>query len=196
MPIRFQQPPSVSDEVVRKGLNEVAQTHRFGIAAETIGGAIDTSNITSPHIVFSARLDNLRDGKGVESAQPESWRYFVGSRSAEVGIGGGRQNNFLGVNTGPFNEGMQRTLQSVESDPRVQAEDFECRLLRVNALSLAALWLKNKGKGDDLIIPLGPAPAPFVAEKIYGRTEYNELLTKAARSKRDLEPPVPLSTTG
>ena len=92
MAIRFSTPPSESDDAVRHGLAEIAQTHAGGIRAEAVGGAIDPTSFTSPHQVYFARLDDLKQGKGVGSAKPQGWRYFVGplaGRAAEVAAGDG-----------------------------------------------------------------------------------------------------------
>ena len=195
MPIRFSTPPIESDNAVHQGLEEIAQTHAKGIAPEAAGGAIDPTSVTLPHLVYSARLDDLRNGKGIASAKPHGWRYFLGSqggRAAEVSLGGAAHGyTFQGLNTGQLNDAMQRLLQSVQSDPRVQANDFECRLLQANALNLAAIWLKNKGDGDDLLVPLNSIAPQLQAGRLYTAKEFNDLLATAARAKRDLEPESP-----
>jgi hypothetical protein len=199
MAIRFSTPPSESDDAVRHGLAEIAQTHAGGIRAEVVGGAIDPTSFTSPHQVYFARLDDLKQGKGVGSAKPQGWRYFVGplaGRAAEVAAGGsGQTYAFRGLNTGQINEQMQALLQSVASDPRVQAQDFECRLLQLNALNLAVLWLKSKASTGDLFVPINSALPEFEAGRIYQADEFNKLLTTAALNKRDLEPPAPANVT-
>jgi hypothetical protein len=199
MAIQFRTPPSESDDAVRQGLAEIAQTHAGGIRAEAVGGAIDPTSFTSPHQVYFARLDDLKQGKGVASAKPQGWRYFVGplaGRTAEVAAGGsGQAYAFQGLNTGQINVDMQKLLQQIASDPRIQAQDFECRLLQVNALNLAVLWLKSKTPGGDLLIPINSVLGEFEAGHIYQIDAFNKLLTTAALNKRDLEPPTPTNVT-
>jgi hypothetical protein len=199
MAIQFSAPPTESDDAVRQGLLEIAKTYRSGINAEAAGGAIDPSSFTSPHQVYFARLDDLRDGKGVGSAHPQGWRYFVGpsgGRTAEVSAGGSSDSyTFVGLNTGQLNEQMQRLIQVLASDSRVEAQDFECRLLQVNALNLAVLWLKAKSSGDDLFVPINSVAPGLQAGHIYETDEFNRLLTAAALKKRDLEPPAPANAT-
>jgi hypothetical protein len=50
-------------------------------------------------------------------------------------------------------------------------------------LYFTALWLKNEQDGADVVIPLQPAPAPFMAGRKYAPVEIRSLLAEAARAR-------------
>lgn len=192
MPVSFAKAPEESDRAVKVGLDEIFRLHPQTRMLSGIGGGLETTSTSSPHQVYTLRLDDLRNGKGIASAQLDGWRYLVrtpGSvHSAEVGLGGGGNSmEFRGLNTGQTTESMANLLQAAESNPTIRNGDFECALLRANALNLAAVWFKDQKGTQDYIVPLSPAPRAFTVGKLYSIAEFDALLIGVARNKRALE---------
>lgn len=71
-------------------------------------------------------------------------------------------------------------LRAAETLGPVQEGTFELRLLRVPALYLVALW-RHASAGDDLFMPLDPAPAPFEARRAYTDSDFAKLTAGLAR---------------
>jgi hypothetical protein len=189
MPVRFPSPPQEPDRAVENGLSEIRRASQPAAGAP-LAELASFSSTRYPLEVFSARLDDLREGQGVASAQPHGWRYLLGSAPTVASAEVARKRDsdeylFLGVNSGPFSESLEKTLANVSEDDRVRNGDFECRVLRVNSLYLVALWLHSSASEKDLFVPLAPTFSPFVAGRIYSMREFNELLTAAAREKPD-----------
>jgi hypothetical protein len=144
-----------------------------------------------PHQAFNLGLDAITAGKGLEGAKPVGWRFLLGQPSQDPAVaaeveGSLGQHNFSGLNRGPFVAQTLKAMRLAENDPRVSDGDFEPRFLRVPALYVVALWLKERNSGNDLVIPLEPAPPNLAPGRIYTGLEFtHELETQA----RQLVPP-------
>lgn len=195
MALKFPDPPKESVSALRSSLARLATSAIGGMAAvhglkaDELGGA----KPSMPHQVFSLGLDNLIGGAGLEEAKPVAWRYLVGTGTAAVAsaevnvdpVGGGHK--FAQINSGPFSAGTLAAIESLERDSRIASNSYEVRVLRVPALYVTAVWLKNKAQGPDVIVPLAPTNPIFEAGHFYGPEEFENLLRRAA----DQKPPSP-----
>jgi hypothetical protein len=116
-------------------------------------GRAEGLDVAAPHDVYTVGLDALAAGGGLEAAEPVGRRVLLmrGADSvatAELddpeGAGG------LSANEGPFAEATARAISRVESWPEVADGDYELRVLRLPALYLMALWLKDESGDRDL----------------------------------------------
>jgi hypothetical protein len=87
---------------------------------------------------------------------------------------------------GPFVHSTVDALRAAEALEPVRDADFELRLLRVPALNLLVLWL-HTAEGEDLFIPLEPAPHPFDARRSYPEPEFAALVTASTQRALDLQ---------
>jgi hypothetical protein len=87
------------------------------------------------------------------------------------------------VNTGPFVAATRDGIAQAEALPDVQNGAFELTLLRVSALYVIALWLKNSRGGEDIIIPLPPAPPYLTAGRPHRPADVVSRLQQAARER-------------
>src|SRR6266550_29835 len=140
-----------------------------------------------PHQAYNLGLDAITSRQGLEAAKPVGWRFLLGqpakdpSLAAEV-EGSLGQHNFAGLNRGHFVAETLKAMRLPESDQRVRDGDFEPRFLRVPALYVVALWLKERNSGDDLLVPLEPAPPNLTPGRIYTGSEFmQELQTQASQ---------------
>lgn len=126
-------------------------------------------SLAAPHPVFDLRADLIAAGAGLEAARLTGWRYLVAGperavAAAEIAIeengsGGRRTSSASHINTGPFVAAFEDAIQLAESLPDVKEGSFELRLLRISALLLMVLWLKSDEGGEDILVPLDPAPS-------------------------------------
>ena len=80
------------------------------------------------------------------------------------------------------------------------AGNYEVRMLRVPALYVVALWLKDLDGDDDLIVPLVPAPAFLEAGRAYREAEFLDTLEaprasgSTSTTRLRAEKPIPSSS--
>ena len=87
------------------------------------------------------------------------------------------------ANEGPFVESTADAIDQAERDPELADGDYEVRVLRIPALYVMALWLKDERGGADVLIPLDPTPAPLEAGRKYAPAELSSTLAEAARAR-------------
>jgi hypothetical protein len=180
--------PTLSDAALRtleNGLQDLAQREAFGdrrlAAAEPAGIAV-----AAPHDVYSLGLEPLAEGRGLEAAQWVSRRCLVldGDRpiaAAELPDPDGSQG--FATTEGRFAEATAQAIRAAEETPG----EYELRLLRVPALYLMALWLKDRDGEDDVLVPLDPAPAELQPNERYSELQLLERLRDRARSRLEFD---------
>jgi hypothetical protein len=160
-------------------------------------------DLAAPHVVYTLNLDDIARGVGLESARPTTWRYLLvrGDRalaSAEVytqdDLGA---TGYAHTNEGQFVAETMEAIEVAEELPEVADGEYELRLLRIPALYLMALWLKDQVGDKDLLLPMRPSPTPISAHHAYVESALFEILrplaTKqlelASQTETDDEPP-------
>jgi hypothetical protein len=144
-------------------------------------------SLTTPHHVYSVPLERLAEEHRIrDAAELVGWRVLLEEDQrvvAAVEIPG-RDPTTGGaiVNRGGFAEATVTALRGAEGHERVAAERLELRLLRVNALYLLALWLHPAEGGDDVFVPLAPAPPPLRAGTAYESQAFEAEVFEMARA--------------
>lgn len=191
MPLNLAGEPVGGPELIQSALGRLRARGPVRLAA---GGRAAVSAAV-PHPVFDLHLDELVAGAGLERVHPAGWRYLImeGGRAvaaAEVDTDtGGNATAVSVVNTGPFVAATREGIQQAEALPDVQQGAFDLTLLRVAALYVIALWLKNSQGGDDIIIPLPPAPPYLTPGQTYRPEEFLQRLRDAARQRATFPEP-------
>ncbi len=178
MPIVTPELPPAAVDAVRRA---VAATGRFPRRAR---GEL---SLTTPHRIFSAPLGQLAAGGRIaDLAEPVGWRALLEEDQRVVAAIElpGRDTPGAGavVNRGAFVDSTVKALHDAERHERAGAERLELRLLRLDALYLLALWLHPVGDGDDLYVPLAPAPPPLRAGDAYDSQSFEAQVSELARS--------------
>jgi hypothetical protein len=178
VPIVTLELPSAAIEAVQRAL---AATGRFPRRA---GGAL---SLTTPHPVYSASLEQLAAGERIaDSAELVGWRALLEEDQHVVAAVElpGREPEGAGavVNRGSFVESTVTALRGAENHERADAERLELRLFDASALYLRALWLHSLDGGDDLFVPLAPAPDPLRAETVYDSERFHAEVSALARA--------------
>jgi hypothetical protein len=145
-----------------------------------------------PHPVYELGLDDLAEGKGLEAARLVAWRYLLidnnqvrqAAEITEDPRSGGSQFNAL---TSGFAAGAEQAFGLAERLPEVQKTAYEVRSLRVPALYVMALWLRDSHGGEDRFIVLPPTFPPFPPLQPYKGSDLLALLHQQAARKAPLE---------
>ena len=91
------------------------------------------------------------------------------------------------MNEGPFVQSTERVLGVVEDFPEVVSGSYEPRMLKIPALYVVALWLKDLRADDDLFVPLDPAPAFLETGRAYREGEFLDALEGPARQRLEFD---------
>ncbi|HYP48092.1 MAG TPA: hypothetical protein VEQ61_05595 [Thermoleophilaceae bacterium] len=185
MTLRVADPTRESVEVVQQNLSELAGRSAFRGRAL---GRVNPLNVAlaAPHDVYSLGLEELAEGASIDSAQPVGRRFMVmdGDRPvASAEVAGRQDGSGFQANEGPFVAATARAIEQAEEDPELADGDYELRVLRIPALYLMALWLKDENGDGDLVIPLDPAPTPLESGRRYRPEEVLAELQTVARER-------------
>jgi hypothetical protein len=127
-------------------------------------------------------------GEGLAAAKLGGWRALVLQGSKPVAavefIGGsGDPKDFKSLNQGPYVQGTVSALAAAEAAAQVIQNDFEPRVLQIPSIYLMALWLH--GSGENLFVPMEPAPGRLKANQIYTEAKFfREAFDLASRRKQ------------
>lgn len=173
-----------SVETVRSQLAGLASRTAFRERALTRANPAGLA-LAAPHDVYSLGLRDLAGGASLDAATVVGRRFIVmdGDQpiaSAEVAD---QDGSGFQANEGPYVESTAAAIERAERDPELADDDYEVRLLRIPALYVVALWLKNERGGADVLIPLDPAPAPLEAGRKYEPAEVLRAVVEAARAR-------------
>lgn len=200
MSIKPSSPPSEALNSLQNGLGQIrtmpGAAPARGFAAALSDGHEPHWDEGLPHQAYNLGLDAINSGQGLAAAQPVGWRFLLGQPSqdptvaAEVSHASG-QHEFAGLNRGPFVAQTLSAMKKAELDSEVRDGDFEPRLLRVPALYVVALWLKERTTGKDILIPLDPAPPSLTPGRHYTANEFMAELNALSARTTGLAPHAP-----
>jgi hypothetical protein len=159
MPLNVPDAPSgVPDKVMSK-LHVFADGGKFTTSALR-GARKDQLGLSTPHQVFSMGLDDITSGGGLDRARPVGWRFLIqeGGRliaSAETTLAPDGTHEVSQFTEGQFDAATDNAVKAVRNLPKLEADGFELRLLRIPSVYVMALWLHGP---TDLLVPIPPSP--------------------------------------
>jgi len=182
MALRFQTPP---DRALRSTTAALDALRTAPVPGFPIEAALAAPALRYPHVVYNMRLDDLAAGKGLETAAPTGWAHITGAPGtvgllAEVKYD---TQEFSQLNQGPFASGIADSIATVESEPTVQAGDYELNVLRIPGIYVIALWLKDAQGISDAIVPVPPVPPEFEAGRFYTAAQFTEIARGMAQRR-------------
>jgi hypothetical protein len=184
MDMQFVQPPAEVMDVAIAGLRHMAE---HSSSRELRRHPPDQLRLIYPQQVYLLGLDDIRAGRGLESAKHSGWRYLVQAPDgrpiaiAESVTDPSGAQVFAHLNYGPFVTGTAEALRIAE---QTNLPSAEARLLEIPALYLVALWLQHRDGAT--LIPVAPAPPGIEANRSYPARELLNLLQERARQLPDI----------
>ncbi|MDJ0597692.1 MAG: hypothetical protein QNJ37_02445 [Crocosphaera sp.] len=206
MAIKINQPPNKSQEALIKGLNSLppglARSNRGRSFAETANQEKPGSPHSVQHPVYTVGLQDLVDS-GLNSAKQISWRYLFPKRNeqeddmaAEVAYDENEDShNFLNTEESDFVGGTMATLNKARRLDRSKKYNYELRVLKIPAIYVYVLWLKDEEGNEDLFLPIEPTIEPLSAKEEYSNDEFIEILEKAALVQLEAQQAIQLPET-
>ena len=193
MPIEFGTPPADADKAAAAGVLEVHRAEAPGRArARSLREVRDGGRrLAAPHAVHNLRLTDLEKPGRLRDAPLTAWRYLVEQgdatvASAEVGVDPkGAVRGFDHLNEGPFVQATAAAQKAAARLPQVRDGRVEARIVRIPALYVMALWLKDLDGDDDVVVPMAPAPPFLEANRPYTEREFLKALSGPAKARAE-----------
>lgn len=191
MPIHFASPPGDALSALRRGLQALQTAQRLDARGGAALAVPEAPSAMKPHPVYELGLDDLAAGKGLEAARPVAWRYLLVAnnqmrQAAEIIPGPGGSSQF-GALTNGFVSGADEAFRMIDQLPELKQRSYEIRGLRVPALYVMALWLKDLQGDQDRFIVLPPTFPPVQALHSYSAPDLLAVLRQMAARKAPLE---------
>jgi hypothetical protein len=180
MPLDFPEPPKESLASLREGLQRLPARNKSAFSTESSGGQIP--RISQAHQVFVLNPQEVMAGKGLDAARPTSWRYLLdqdtsglaensSTATAEVAYQGGT-HVFSNLQHGWMANATRQAVKVGLELEAVRDGTFELRVLRLPAVRIDSVWLKNKVAGDDIVVPIRSAIESLSAFRPYSGDEF------------------------
>lgn len=171
-------------EAVRLQLSELAG--RAGFRNRALAQADPLAiGLAAAHDVYNLGLDQIVAGAGIDDAERVGRRFLVLDGDAPVASAevSGADGAGFASNEGPFVAATAAAIAHAENDPELADGAYELRVLRIPALYVMALWLRDDDGRGDVVIPMGPAPAPLEALRAYAPDELLSQLREPAAER-------------
>lgn len=188
MPIKKPDIPEASVAELQRAMTlEANRAGRFAIMAEgALGGA---PVLRFAHETYALTLDQVMQSVAPDQAAAKSWRYVVpgaqGPSFAEVretAGDGGTRHQYTQASEGRQSQLSAEALRWVHDEAELGDDTYEARVLRVPALHVDAVWLKNLTQlGADLYAPVRPLEGLLETERLYTPNDFFDALREAAR---------------
>jgi hypothetical protein len=161
------------------------------LGLEVAGGTPAT--LTDPHQVFTIDRSDLIGGAGLDKAQAVGWRYLGGAQGplggsapaptvvAEVAVRDGLPS-FTNRQEGWLAKRTRETMDIAAKLPEIGSGSYELRMLRLPSVqNTDAIWLKNKGDGSDVVIPIASRSPELVSGKAYSANDFLKITREVAK---------------
>jgi len=192
MSIEYPKPPAEADRAANDGVLDVHRSETRGRAPARSLRDIGEGGrrLASPHAVHNLGLADVAKPGRLADAPMTAWRYLVEEAgatvaSAEVGVDArGAVRGLDHVNEGPFVKGTAAAQKAAAKLPQVRDGKVEARVIRIPALYVMALWLKDLDGDDDVVVPMAPAPPFLEANRPYTEREFLRAVAGPAKARQ------------
>jgi hypothetical protein len=197
MPIDIAQPPPASISSLSTVLPKIAGNRGIASKAPLLAQGANrmlqeqgASNAPTPMLsspVYVLGLDAIVAGRDLSAAKLAMWTHFFPSArdgddqlmAADVNADTSR---FASLKEGPQVRAFYRQVQALQQAPDIGLRSFELAQLRIPALHVKAVWLKDKGGTSDVVIPIAPTDPALTPGRRYSVRELLAALRPAAET--------------
>jgi hypothetical protein len=197
MPLDIPQAPAASISSLNAVLPKVAGNPGIARQAPLISqgatralqekGASDAPKPAFSSPVYVVGLDAILAGRDFSTAKLSLWTHFFPS-----GVNGDNQvvaaevnadtSRFAALKEGPQVLGFYQQVRALQQAPDIGSRSFELAQLRIPALHVNAIWLKDKAGTGDVVIPIAPTDPALTPGRRYSVPEFLAALRPAAES--------------
>jgi hypothetical protein len=150
-------------------------------------------SISEPHPAFAMTATEV--SKRVTpalGALPIGWRYLV-VRGDELAIATVRedlesgQHYFSEYNVSRFSAATPIAIRNAHAFAASDPANYDLRFLSVAAIHIATIWLKHAEGDADRFIPFGPVNASLAPGRVYGVSEFVDILAPVAVASIEMQ---------
>lgn len=189
MPILFPDLPQETRKFFVKHLSKMEPLYLERRDDHSLGGHFSSEDLRLPMQVFTTEVSSFQREPAGFSPVEHGWLAFIGetlpSRTAEIAVveePGSKRMVFLGLSSGPQINDIGRQIEVLQYESSLNGMSLVCRLLRIQALNLATIWLKAFDPRNDVFMPLVPVWAPF-QQTLYRTSQFISTLAEAEKNK-------------
>jgi hypothetical protein len=170
---------------------QLAQSATRALQEQGAGGA-PRPLLSAPTYVLG--LDAIVTGRDLSAAKLSLWTHFFaaspdGDNQVVAADVNADTSRFASIKEGPQILEFYRQVQALQQAPDIAARSFELAQLRVPALHVKAVWLKDKAGTGDVIIPIPPTDPTLTAGRRYSIADFLAALRPSAeRAIADTDP--------
>src|SRR5262245_59825307 len=150
MPIKAAKPSAAVSNVIREHLVDISSVGRF--RTKRLAAAAPASlSLAAPHRVYTLGLSDIKGSNPDGKAKASAWRYLVLENGSAIAAAEALQPTasakpvFSHTNESAFVDATAKAIEAAEQLPVVRAGQYELAVLRVPALYLVAVWLRDAG---------------------------------------------------
>jgi|HubBroStandDraft_1064217.scaffolds.fasta_scaffold342815_1 hypothetical protein len=196
MPIDIPPPPPASISSLSAALSRIAAAHSLAAQAPSLARSANravrergTADVSTPVLsspVYVLGLDAIVAGRDLAGAKLGLWTHFLPSAqgaddvvSADVSADTSR---FASLNEGPQVLGFFRQVRTLQQAADLGPQSFGLAQLRVPALHVEAVWLRDRAGTGGIVIPVAPTSPALSAGRRYSVAEFLAALRPAAEA--------------
>jgi hypothetical protein len=204
MPLEIAQPPSQSLVSLSATLPQLAAragvarqapliTHVLELATQHPSALAVTPVapvLSSP--VYVLGLDKIAGRRGLSTTQLVAWTHLLPSAGTDVVAADTKADSheFLALTQGPHPNAFVQQVQSLQSSSEVAGHSYQLAQIRVPALHVNAVWLRDKDGTSDIVIPVAPAPPELEVGRHYSAAEFEQALQARAQTALEITDPL------
>jgi hypothetical protein len=212
MPLEFPQPPDTCTKAARSTLESLrAKVTQPKSQTKVARKAVSRgkTGATQPDLSTGRRvyiLDRRRitPGAGLKRAKAVGWRYAAGesggssSRPVQAIAMAARARGhvFNHIDRGWLEQETMQTIKAIAKLRQVRSGSYEVCMLRIPSIRhIDALWLKNKQRGGDLVIPISSSSTELIEGHPYSAREFLGIVRElASRQSFNNRPRLPIDS--
>jgi hypothetical protein len=197
MPLKFPQPPDACTKAARSALKllpaRVARTRsQTKVAMETVSrGTTGTAQpgLSARRRVYILDRRGITPGAGLKRAKAVGWRYAAresgGSSSpplqAIAMVARARRHVFNHIDRGWLEQETVRTIKAIAKLHQFRSGSYEVCLLRIPSIRhIDALWLKNKERRGNFVVPISSSSTELMEGHPYSVREFLRIVRELA----------------
>ena len=196
MALEIAQPPSQSLQALSAALPRLAA--RVGITSHAplitrtlemttqhpsaLQVAPVTPVLSSP--VFILGLDAIANRIGLAATRQVFWTHLLPSEGDAVVAADVKSDHheFAALTQGPHPSAFLQQVRTLQGSPAMEGHSYQLAQLRIPALHVTAVWLRDKDGKNDILIPIAPTPPELIAGRSYSMTEFENALHERSKA--------------